>query len=136
VAGLLRLLTAAFGCESAFNLDPWRNRCSQLQLNDFRDKRGGPSWTPIEHARNKKFRLCFNDMMLNWGGVQVGRRFTNDVGQKKSPGHKGPGQAEETMSSEDERIIREVLDRQLLRARHDRERIDLNSRGAGLHLGV
>ena len=44
--------------------------------NDFREKRGGHGWTPIEHARNKQFRFCFNDLVLNRGGVQVGRRFT------------------------------------------------------------
>jgi hypothetical protein len=30
------------GCESASNLDPWRNRCNPLQLNEFREKRGVP----------------------------------------------------------------------------------------------
>jgi hypothetical protein len=63
-------------CVLAYNFDPWRNRCNALQSNDFREKRGGHGWTPIEHARNKQFRFCFNDLVLNRGGVQVGRRFT------------------------------------------------------------
>src|SRR5882762_9380131 len=49
---------------------PWRNR-----YNAFEKKRGY-GWTPIEHARNKQFRFCFNDLVNNRGGVQVGRRFT------------------------------------------------------------
>src|SRR5258705_7117354 len=63
-------------CESASNLDPWRSRCNALHSNNFREKRGGHGWTPIEHARNKQFRFCFNDLELNRSGVQVGRRFT------------------------------------------------------------
>jgi hypothetical protein len=63
-------------CESASNLDPWRNRYNALQSNDFREKYGGHGWTPIEHARNKQFRFCFNYLVNNRGGVQVGRRFT------------------------------------------------------------
>jgi len=56
-------------CESASNLDPWRNLCNPLRLNDFR--RGGPSWAPIEHARNEQFRFCFNDLMLNRVGSKL-----------------------------------------------------------------
>ena len=72
-----RRATAKQNCESASNFDPWRSRCNPLQLRGFSRKRGGPSWTPIEHARNKQFRFCFNDLMHNRGGVQVGRRFTH-----------------------------------------------------------
>ena len=57
-------------------MDPWRSRCNALHSNNFREKRGGHGWTPIEHARNRQFRFCFNDLELNRSGGQVGRRFT------------------------------------------------------------
>jgi len=47
VSGTYKLLPAT-SCESASNLDPWRNRCNALHSNDFREKRGGHGWTPIE----------------------------------------------------------------------------------------
>jgi hypothetical protein len=72
----VRYMREAAMCESASNLDPWRNRCNALHSNNFREKEGGHGWTPIEHARNKQFRFCFNDLVLNRSGVQVGRRFT------------------------------------------------------------
>jgi hypothetical protein len=45
-----------------------------LQSKDFREKEGGHGWTPIEQDRNKQFRFCFDDLVNNRGGVQVGRR--------------------------------------------------------------
>ena len=48
-------------------------RCSQTI---FGEKRWGHGWTSIEHAGNKQFRFCFNDLVNNRGGIQVGRRFT------------------------------------------------------------
>jgi len=40
---------------------------------------GGHGWTPIEPGQNKQFRLCFNDLVLNRSGVQVGRRSTTEL---------------------------------------------------------
>jgi hypothetical protein len=58
-------------CESASNLDPWRIRYNALRLNAFRQKRWGHDRTPIERARNKKFQLCFNNLVLNRDGSKL-----------------------------------------------------------------
>ena len=44
-------------------------RCSQTIF----EKKDGVT---VEHAGNKQFRFCFNDLVNNRGGIQVGRRFT------------------------------------------------------------
>jgi hypothetical protein len=66
-------------CKSASNFGPRPYCCNWLQPNDFRERGRGHGWTPIEHAQYKQFRFCFNDLVLNRGGVQVGRRFTHGI---------------------------------------------------------
>src|SRR5438552_3456320 len=72
VRALCSILIQHNDCESAFNLDPWQNRRNVLQSNDFREEGWGRDWTPIEHFRDKQFRVCFNDLARNRRGVQVG----------------------------------------------------------------
>ena len=67
-----------------------------MKSSDFQENKGGHDWTPIDRARNKQFRFCFKDLVLNWRGVKVGRRFTpailagrifDDRGNRMSPTH-------------------------------------------------
>jgi hypothetical protein len=50
-----------------------------LRRNDFQEKGGGHGWTPTDHTKNDQLRFCFNDLVLNLGGVQVGRKREADT---------------------------------------------------------
>jgi hypothetical protein len=76
----------AISYEQGVNRRPtWTPGETVITLKRFSRKRGGYGWTPIEHARNKQFRFCFNDLVNNRGGVQVGRRFTCEPTSAWSP---------------------------------------------------